>query len=320
MADCTVVILTYKGKHHLQHLLPSLQAAIESYPDNKEIEVLIVDNGLDEPTRQYCLINFPNFRFEFSPVNDYLFSLNSYVRNLSSKYMFLLNDDMKLDGGIFSNIISLIKADDSLFAVTCNVMDWEGIYPTHGIRELSVKNGLLVHKWKDYKVDKEKLYYTLYPAGGAAIFNIEKFNQLGGFDPLFRPAYCEDADMGINAWYKGWPTIFSPKAIIYHREGGTINGQFEIGKLNRVQIRNTIIWSLKNNKVPFARSVFFLMLPYRLVFNLMKNRIYFSAILDALKSLKVAFKKGNTIRPVLSTEKLEILLKENFIIDNVKRN
>ncbi len=318
MASCTVVILTYKGKHHLQHLLPTLQVAIESYPDNKEIEVLIIDNGIDEPTRQYCQVNFPNFKFEFSPVNDYLFSLNSYVRNLSSKYMFLLNDDMKLDGGIFANIIPLIKADDSLFAVTCNVMDWDGVHPTHGIREMSVKNGLLVHNWKNYKVDNERLYYTLYPAGGAAIFNIGKFNQLGGFDTLFRPAYCEDADMGINAWYKGWPTIFSPKAIIYHREGGTINGQFENEKLSRVQIRNTIIWSLKNNKARRSRSMFVLMLPYRLIYNLIRNRIYFYALLDSLKAMRAAFKKGNIIRPVISTEKLEDLLNQNFIVDNVK--
>ncbi len=320
MSSCIVVILTYKGKHHLQYLLPTLQAAIEGFQEKGKIEVLIVDNGMDKPTRQYVEESFPHFRFEFSPVNDYLFSLNSYVRNLSSKYMLLLNDDMKLDREIFTHLIPLIVADDSLFAVTCNVMDWDGGYPTHGIREMSVKDGLLVHNWKDYKIDKQKLYYTLYPAGGAAIFNIEKFNQLGGFDPLFRPAYCEDADIGINAWYQGWPTIFSPKAIIYHREGGTINSQFEIGKLNRVQIRNTIVWSLKNNKVPFSRGMFFLMLPYRLVLNLVTNRIYFFAMLDALKRLRAAFNKGNKIKPVITTEKLELLLKENFITENVKRN
>ncbi len=67
MINCTVVILTYKGQRHLEYLLPTLKVAIESYKNSETIDVLIVDNGKDELTRQYVLQNFPCFRFEFSP-------------------------------------------------------------------------------------------------------------------------------------------------------------------------------------------------------------------------------------------------------------
>src|ERR1700730_1983678 len=122
MAACTIVILTYKGKHHLEFLLPTIKEAISSYRQgDKEVDVLIVDNGSDEPTRQYVLANYPQYQYIFSKANDYLFSLNPYIRQISSKYMLLLNDDMRADKEILNELVPIMEKDPSLFAVSCNV-------------------------------------------------------------------------------------------------------------------------------------------------------------------------------------------------------
>ena len=92
MASCTILILTYKGRHHLELLLPTVKAAIENYKGNPIPDVMIVDNGSDEATRQFTQLNYPDYEYLFSPVNDYfIFPSNEYIKNLSAEYVFMLN-------------------------------------------------------------------------------------------------------------------------------------------------------------------------------------------------------------------------------------
>ena len=37
-----------------------------------------------------------------------------------------------------------------------------------------------------------------------------KFVELGGFNRLFAPAYCEDVDLCFRAWRQGWRCIYDP--------------------------------------------------------------------------------------------------------------
>ncbi|MCB0397921.1 MAG: hypothetical protein KDD36_14815, partial [Flavobacteriales bacterium] len=66
--SCCILILTYKGKYHLEFLLPTVRTAMKQVPDGFDVNVLVIDNGHDEPTRDFVKEHFPDFRFEFSPV------------------------------------------------------------------------------------------------------------------------------------------------------------------------------------------------------------------------------------------------------------
>ncbi|MCB0396436.1 MAG: glycosyltransferase family 2 protein, partial [Flavobacteriales bacterium] len=223
-------------------------------------------------------------------VNDYLFSLNPYVKDCRDDWVFILNDDMKLAPDVFMQLLPVMAADPNLFAITCNVNDWEGTEETHGLRRFRITKGSATSYWSDQKADKEKLYHTLYPGGGSAVFSVQKYNQLEGFDPLFRPAYAEDLDLGYRAWKMGWPTVYAPKAILYHREGATIQIQFENSALIRKITRNTMAWYLKNIHTPAFLLKFFVYLPYRLVYFYIYNRNYYFAMKSVLGSLSAILK------------------------------
>ena len=45
------------------------------------------------------------------------------------------------------------------------------------------------------------------------------WEQLGGYDDLFAPAYYEDADFALQVKDKGWRVIFNPFSKIVHYEG-----------------------------------------------------------------------------------------------------
>lgn len=286
---CTLLILTYKGLHHLKHLLPTVRTAIAN-TTGFELDVLILDNGQHEPTREYVNKNFAEFRYAFSPVNDYLFSLNPYIEVMPSEYVFILNDDLKLHPDVLNHTLPVIASDPKLFAVSCHVMDWEGTYTSAYVRRLFYKRGWLYSQWALDQVGDE-LRYTLYGAGGAAVFRTAQFNQLGGFDPLYRPAYCEDLDLGHKAWHKGWEIVYQPRAIMYHREGGTIKDQFKANQLTRAIYKNQILWMVRNGNYPAFLLWFLLMLPYRVLLGWRNDKNSYIALLKSLPKLPVALYK-----------------------------
>ena len=311
-SHCTLLILTYKGKHHLEHLLPTVKRAINNTP-NYRIDVLIIDNGKDKPTEEFVTTNFPEYKFEFSPVNDYLFSLNTYVKNIESEFVFILNDDMKLHPDVLNETLPDIEKDKQLFAVTCNVRDWDDTYTAAYPRKLYYSRGWLSSKWE--KDDNEnKLRYTLYAGGGAAVFRTDIFNSLGGFDPLFRPAYAEDLDLGHNAWHKGYKIIYNFDAILYHREGGTIQDQFKADKLTQNIYKNQILWMVKDGNYPGFMFWFFILLPYRILTGWKVSKNSYLALLRSLPKIPFALIKrlNKNSKTVINDKQLIKILNSEY--------
>jgi len=298
MEACTIIVLTYKGKHHLELLLPTLKESIGNYRGKARIDVLIVDNGRDEATRDFALANFPEFHYEFSVVNDYLFSLNTYISRLEAEFVLILNDDMRMDQEVLNELIGVISKDPSLFAVTSRIMDWEGLYTASAVRTARYRRGWVYSYYLNPSETQTK--YTLYPGGGAAIFRRAYFNRLKGFDTLFRPAYYEDADLGIRAWQKGWKTIYHPKAILFHREGGTIKDQFKKDRLEQAIYKNQILWMIKNARQEGFLGWFFLLLPYRLLRYSFSSRNHFKALIKSFIKIPHALQKRKEERILLN--------------------
>lgn len=294
MSDCTILILTYKGIKHLKFLLPTIKETIEN-SHSFSYDVLIVDNGCDEETRTFVINEFPEFTIQDAKENDYLFSLNSIVKNLNTAYVFILNDDMKLHPEVLNKIMPVIKNDSQLFSVGCNVLDWEGKESTVGVRVMEYSRGWMHSYFVELK-DKE-IRYTLYGGGGAAVFNTDYFNRLNGFNPLMRPAYGEDLDLGHRAWHRGWYSVIHPAAYLYHREGGTIHAQFKSDELEQKTSKNVILWMLRNVNMKGFLFYFFILLPVRFI---RWRKLHYNLYI----ALKMAIPKfGTAIRQRISSKR-----------------
>ncbi len=73
-----------------------------------------------------------------------------------------------------------------------------------------------------------------------------QFVELGGFDPLYRPAYFEDVDLSYRAWMRGWRTVYEPESIIYHRIGATLGPPSAEARMQRLLARNHALCTMKN--------------------------------------------------------------------------
>jgi GT2 family glycosyltransferase len=237
---CAVLVLNWNGLTHLRALLPTLEAAAADYPGAARI--VVVDNRSTDPDADAVRREFPRVEVVVAERNDYLFSLNPVVAGCSEPIVIILNNDMRVDRAFIGPLVRHF-VDPQVFAVTANVYDWEGVRRTTGQRRMALRRWWF-YKWWDLSVSRP--VYTLDAGGGCAAFRREYFVALGGFDPLYRPAYYEDTDLSYRAWMRGWRTIFEPASVIYHREGATLRDTVREAEFHTLLVRNHVLFTVKN--------------------------------------------------------------------------
>jgi len=93
--------------------------------------------------------------------------------------------------------------------------------------------------------------------GGASAFRKDLYLKIGGFDPVFRPGYWEDTDLGYRAWKAGYKIIFEPKAVLLHDfESGTYRKKYGQEKIKLINLRNQFIFTLKNGDLSSVLKFF----------------------------------------------------------------
>lgn len=60
-----------------------------------------------------------------------------------------------------------------------------------------------------------------YVSGACLAVRREAFNSVGGFDPIFAPAYYEDTDLSFALQKNGWELLYEPASLVVHIEGAT---------------------------------------------------------------------------------------------------
>jgi glycosyltransferase involved in cell wall biosynthesis len=92
----------------------------------------------------------------------------------------------------------------------------------------------------------EDLYPCFYGGGGSCAFDRRKFEELRGFDPLLRPFYLEDTDLGYLAWKRGWKVLYQPRSVVFHEHRGTIGKRFREDQIQSVLKKNYLLFAWKN--------------------------------------------------------------------------
>lgn len=238
MKSVCLAILNYNGRKHLEALLPSAVVAANNYTG--ECSILVLDNRSTEPDVVWIKKTFPSLRVEEAPENDFLFSYNWLLPRLQEDVVVILNNDLRLDQNFIQPLVSHFDSPD-VFAVSASSYDWEGHEKTIGPAKLTYSNGF--YGWS-YDPKRQELCHTLFASGGVMAVDRQKFVELGGFNRLYHPAYCEDLDLGFRAWRRGWKSIYEPKSIVWHRESASWSVSPK-SRPNKLNLRNSLLfqWS-----------------------------------------------------------------------------
>jgi GT2 family glycosyltransferase len=238
MNSVCLAILNYNGKQHLEHLLPTACVAANKFSGT--CAILVLDNQSADDDVAWIEREFPSVQVIVAPKNDFLFSYNWLAQKRTEDILLFLNNDLKLANDFLAPLVRHFESPD-VFSVSARSYDWNGAEVTTGPSRLNFENGF--YSWK-FDTQHQKTCHTLFTSGGFMAADRKKFVELGGFNRLFAPAYCEDVELCFRAWRRGWRCIYEPRSVVWHRHQGTWSDH-SIGNLSSLELRNLLLmqWS-----------------------------------------------------------------------------
>jgi len=238
MKSVCLAILNYNGRKHLEHLLPTVAAAARQYPG--QCAALVLDNRSTDPDVEWIKREFPAVEVVVASKNDFLFSYNWLLPQLKDDAVVLLNNDLRVKEDFLAPLLRHLEVPD-VFAVSASSYDWDGRERTIGPARLTFRNGF--YGWI-YDCHRQELCHTLFTSGGFMAVDRSKFLELGGFNRLFYPAYCEDVDLCFRAWRRGWRSIYEPASVVWHREQASWKASTATSQ-DKLHLRNSLLfqWS-----------------------------------------------------------------------------
>ncbi len=195
-------------------------ASIAAHPPRVAFEVLVVDDASGDP-RVPGLHEASGVRLvERSSNLGFLLSCNDAAKLARGSHLLLLNNDTEVMPGALDALFDTFTSHPEAGLVGARLL-----YPDGWQQEAG---GLV---WDDgtawnygHQDDPRKPAYNYlrdadYISGAAIMLPLPLWRELGGFDPHYAPAYCEDTDLAFRVRRAGRRVIYQPDAIVIHHEG-----------------------------------------------------------------------------------------------------
>ena len=177
-----------------------------------------------------CITTEKNLRF--------LLNCKNAASHANGKYILFLNNDTQVMENWLEPLVTLIESKDDIGMVGSKL-----IYPDGLLQEAG---GIL---WRDgsawnygnrqnamlpeFNYVKEADYIS----AAAVMIRKSLWNEIGGFDERFVPAYYEDTDLAFTVRSKGYRVMYQPKSVVVHFEGVS-NGTDTSSGLKAYQVTN----------------------------------------------------------------------------------
>ncbi|MDD2944120.1 MAG: glycosyltransferase family 2 protein, partial [bacterium] len=121
---------------------------------------------------------------------------------------------------------------------------WHRYSPSLELSLLTDRVEKSIFDWQDQPVDIEQ------PAGACMLICAKVFNELGGMDESFYPAWFEDVDLCKRLKNAGQRCCIIPDAIAIHRGGATLDSMPK-KKFQAIFLNNMLLYSRKHfSKMP----------------------------------------------------------------------
>jgi GT2 family glycosyltransferase len=185
-------------------------------------EVVVVDNASSDETKKN-LSEINNLMVVRNEENmGFIKACNQGAGKARGEYLLFLNNDTQVMPGWLDAIVSILDSDPSVGAVGSKLL-----YPDGSLQEAGGIIWRDASGWNYGRGDNpEKPEYNFlrdvdYCSGACLAIRKSIFNELGGFDELYFPAYYEDTDLCFGVRKKGYRVVYQPKCKVIHFEGIT---------------------------------------------------------------------------------------------------
>ena len=183
-------------------------------------EIIIADDCSTDLTQELekvvdginVLHNEKNLRF--------LLNCNNAAKHARGKYILFLNNDTQVQENWLQPLVDILEKDASVGMTGSKLVYSDG--------HLQEAGGIF---WNDASAwnygnrknpdDPEFNYVkeTDYISGASIMIRASLWNEIGGFDERFAPAYYEDSDLAFEVRKHGYKVVYQPLSVVVHFEG-----------------------------------------------------------------------------------------------------
>ncbi|WP_049946254.1 glycosyltransferase [Butyrivibrio sp. WCD2001] len=195
-------------------------ASIKRNSEDVKYEVIIADDCSNDETAEIANIvrglkvirNEKNLMF--------LRNCNNAAKHAKGEYIVFLNNDTQVQKGWLSALVDILDKDSDVGMVGSKL-----VYPDGTLQEAG---GIV---WKDGSAwnygrnqDPEDAEYNYvrevdYISGASIMIRKSLWEEIGGFDDTFAPAYYEDTDLAFEVRKRGYQVVYQPESVVVHFEG-----------------------------------------------------------------------------------------------------
>ncbi|KKW34080.1 MAG: Glycosyl transferase family 2 [Candidatus Uhrbacteria bacterium GW2011_GWC2_53_7] len=228
MPRVAIVYLTYYDEPHYLDAA-SLSVAEQSYPRN-DLAFVVVDNSCHGPSAKYVREHILSRSGRDLPEtilieNDenvgFAEGNNQGIRWAMERgfdYVFLLNNDAKLDSRAIEEAVKTAESDEKIGAVQSFLLLWQK-------PELVNSSGNDLHFLgfgitRDYgrprkEITRQDGEEIAFASGAAVLYRVNTLRHVGLLESFYW-MYHEDVELGWRLKLAGYKSVFAARSIVYH--------------------------------------------------------------------------------------------------------
>ncbi len=237
----SVIIPNWNGKHLLKTCLSSLKN--QTF---KDFEVLIVDNGSTDGSKEYIEKYFPEVNLVKLKSNiGFAPAVNLGIKICVGEMMLLLNNDTEVDKNCLKNLVAIAQKKKNIGFIAAKILNFKNrkLIDSAGDYIDAVGHADNYGRGENDSKEFNKSGPLFLATAGGGLFKREVFEKIGFFDHDYF-AYMEDVDFCLRAQLAGIKGWYEPKAVIYHIHKATSSKN--PGFTEYLQYRNMTLTVLKN--------------------------------------------------------------------------
>jgi len=197
-------------------------ASISDNPSGTKFEVIVIDdcspdNSVEVLQRVGGIRRISNNRNQ-----GFVRSCNTGAQAAKGQYIYFLNNDTEVMHGWLDELVNTFDTFSGTGLVGSKL-----IYPDGSLQEaggIIWQDGSAWNFGRDQDPALPIFNYSRevdYCSGASIMIPKALFDDLGGFDEHYLPAYCEDSDIALKIRDKGYRVIYQPLSTVVHYEGLT---------------------------------------------------------------------------------------------------
>lgn len=244
----SIILVLYNQAELTFHCLQSLQRDA-----GLPVEIIILDNGSTDYTAALLerldgvtiLRNTENLHF--------LRGVNRAAHEAHGKHLLLLNNDARVLPMAIPTAIARLEEDEGIGAVGGPIVLLDGTLQEAG--SIIFNNAACLGYGRGRDPGEAEFRFRRdvdYCSGAFLMMRRALWEELGGFDESFAPAYYEETDLCMRIWETGRRVVYDPDVKIVHFEFGsskTSDAAIELQK------RNSDIFRFKHAKALSSRHL-----------------------------------------------------------------